>query len=443
MDIEKILDFAGKYGMLSRGDKVLCAVSGGADSVCMLHILLETSQKCGFQVEAAHFNHMLRGEESDRDESFVRRMCAGLNVPFYAGRGDVKSWAAERGMGLEEAARHLRYDFLLETAEKAGAGKIATAHTADDNAETVIMRLARGTGLKGLCGIPPVRGKLIRPILCMTRAQVEEYLRERGLEHVEDSTNSEDFCTRNRVRHFVMPVLKEINPGASEAVSFMTELLREDLSFLEGEAERFMAAFPGNKLPVKELLGLPEPVLKRVIIGKARENLNKVHVDRILLLLRGSDPSAEADVPGMRVRREYGWVIFGGGEKKTFSPVTLGIGEKAVIDGLDLEISVQEEKSGKIYNSLNTFFFNYDNICGKITVRPRKTGDAIKTPGGTKTLKKLFIEKKIPAAERERIPVIADSEKLLGVWRIAANPQCAPREHGRTVKITIKKKGLG
>jgi tRNA(Ile)-lysidine synthase len=324
MELKDILSFWEEYHMLPENGKILCAVSGGADSVCMLHLLKSMAEKLHISVAAAHFNHMLRGDESDRDEEFVRSLCEDLNVPFYSGRGDVAKFARENSMGTEEAARKLRYDFLFKTAEEIGAQKIATAHTADDNAETVIMRIARGTGLKGLCGIPPVRDNIIRPILTVTRQEVEDHLEKYGLPHVEDSTNLSDDYTRNKIRHLVMPVLREINPQVSEAVASMTELLRQDESFLEREAEAALKRFPGERLPVKELLELPEPVLRRVIMARAGENLNKVHVESILSLLRTGGPSAELSIPGKTLRREYGDIIFGAQEAQPgFEPVII------------------------------------------------------------------------------------------------------------------------
>ena len=187
---------------------MLCAVSGGVDSMYLLHRMAELGAQRGFAVGCAHFNHGLRGAESDRDEAFVRAQCEKLGVPFYAGRGDV---ASVRGMGTEAAARELRYAFLTHCADEHGYDWIATAHTADDNAETLLLNLARGCGLRGLTGIPPQRGKLLRPMLDTTRAQAEAYLTARAIPHVEDSTNAADTYARNRVRHHAVPALESVN----------------------------------------------------------------------------------------------------------------------------------------------------------------------------------------------------------------------------------------
>lgn len=223
--------------VIAHGARVLCAVSGGVDSMYLLHRMAELGAQRGFTVGCAHFNHGLRGVESDRDEAFVRAQCEKLGVPFYAGRGDVTS---VRGMGTEAAARELRYAFLTHCADEHGYDWIATAHTADDNAETLLLNLARGCGLRGLTGIQPQRGKLLRPMLDTTRAQAEAYLTARAIPHVEDSTNAADTYARNRVRHHAVPALESVNTAFVQHTSDTAALLREDERFLSGLAADFL-----------------------------------------------------------------------------------------------------------------------------------------------------------------------------------------------------------
>ena len=209
--------FADKYNMLPQGSTVLCALSGGADSMALLSVLEALAKPRSLTLHAAHFNHQLRGEESQRDEDFVVQWCQKRGIPLVVGRGDVAQEAQEQGKGVEETARAMRYGFLTATAQELGADKIATAHNADDNAETLLLHLARGTGLDGLTGIPPVRGILIRPLLATPRIDIAVYLAQEEIPHVEDSSNQDTVYARNRLRQEVMPPGSEprlcLHPG--------------------------------------------------------------------------------------------------------------------------------------------------------------------------------------------------------------------------------------
>ena len=217
------------HQMLTPGEAVLVALSGGADSTALLRALL----LLGYPVRAFHLNHCLRGAEAERDEAFCRSLCARLQVPLTVSRADIRAESVQRGESIETAARHIRYERLFAAA---GEGRIATAHTADDSVETVLFHLARGTGPEGLTGIPPVRGQLVRPLIETTRADVEDFLRQLGQDYVTDSTNADDRYTRNRIRHAVIPVLREINPALPDAVTRLSGLLRQDNAYLDGEA---------------------------------------------------------------------------------------------------------------------------------------------------------------------------------------------------------------
>ena len=193
-----------EYAMLPAGGHVLCAVSGGADSVCLLHLLKGQAEAAGFSLTAAHFDHGLRGEDSRRDAAFVEQLCRDWGVPCVTGSGDVAAEARRRGAGIEETARDLRYTFLEQTADRVGAGVIATAHNADDNVETLLLHLVRGSGLQGLTGIPPRRGEVVRPLLTTSRAEIMDYLEEHHIPHREDSSNSDEAFTRNRLRREIL-----------------------------------------------------------------------------------------------------------------------------------------------------------------------------------------------------------------------------------------------
>ena len=226
---------------LSPGSALVCAVSGGADSVALLHCLRALSEELGFSLTAAHFNHCLRGEESDGDEAFVRDLCGKWGIPLTVGRGDAAKRARETGESLEEAARALRHGFL-----SAQPGLIATAHNADDQVETVLINLLRGTGLKGLCGMEPQSGRIVRPLLTVTRVEILAYLQENGLSWREDSSNFEDDALRNRLRHHVIPLFRQENPSLAATVARSTAILRRDEAHLEARRRRSFIKPPGT-----------------------------------------------------------------------------------------------------------------------------------------------------------------------------------------------------
>lgn len=399
----RLLKFAREQNLMASGDTVICAVSGGADSVAMLFALYLLREKLGITLEAAHFNHNLRGEESLRDETFVRELCARYEIPLHVASGEIRSGKK----GLEAAARDARYAFLESL-----PGKIATAHTADDNAETILMHLVRGTGLKGLGGIAPQRGKLIRPMLGITRREVEDFLAEWHLPHVEDSTNKTDAFLRNRLRHHVMPLLAAENPRIAENLSQMALRLREDEACLSQ-----LSSY--ETLPeVETLRTLPSAVRSRMLERFLKENgvrePEDVHIAQAEALVFSDSPSASAAFPGgVILSRQYGHLT-ANPTGEAFTPVTLTCPGSTEAAG----IRITCEPAGELAQSENLL-----TVCpsGKISIRPRQTGDKIRLSGGSKSLKKLFIDRKIPAAVRERIPVVCDETGILGVYSIGVN----------------------
>ena len=238
---QKVLSFMKKNHMTDRGDSVLAAVSGGADSVCLLLLLHEMAAELGIKVFAFHMNHGIRGAEADRDERFVMELCERLNIPLTVAHEKVEEYAAERGLSGEEAGRILRYHHLGETAEKYQCAKIAVAHHEDDDAETVLLNLFRGSGLAGLSGIRPVRENIIRPLLCVSRKEIEEYLNEQELSWCEDSTNKENDYTRNKIRNELLPwVTENINSRAAEHILAVSEFAAQADAYFEMEAERIL-----------------------------------------------------------------------------------------------------------------------------------------------------------------------------------------------------------
>ena len=401
--LNKLERFLREQDMTRPGDTVVCAVSGGADSVALLFALYLLKEKLGIAVEAAHFNHHLRGEESDRDETFVRDLCDRYDIPLHLGGGTV----VPGEKGLEAAARDARYAFL-----RGIPGKIATAHTADDNAETVLMHLIRGTGLKGLGGITPVHGNVIRPMLRITRKEVEAFLEEWCLSHIEDSSNGTDAFLRNRVRHHVMPLLRQENPKIAENLSQMALRLRLDEEFLSSQANS--TALPG----VEKLKNMPKALRNRALETFLKENGVKEpedsHIALAESLVFSDKPSARACFPGgITLARNYDRLEVLT-EEKELEEVILPCPGEVELPGLRITCAPGEE-------AVNTPDAFTVAAVGTIRIRSRKAGDSIRLSGGSKSLKKLFIDRKIPAARRQQIPVVCDDAGILGVYTIGAN----------------------
>lgn len=403
--LNKLLAFIRKHDMLQSGDQVICAVSGGADSIALLFALYLLQKKLQIHVSAAHFNHGLRGEESDRDESFVRSFCERFDIPLSVGAGRV----VPGKKGLEAAARDARYSYL-----KSLPGKIATAHTANDNAETMLMHLVRGTGLRGLGAISPVNGVLIRPMLNITRQEVESFLQEYHLEYVTDSSNDTDMFLRNRLRHHVMPLLEKENPRIYENMSALAQRLQEDEEVLAGLVS------PDDCLDVTKLQGLSRPIRYRTIADFLQKagvpEPESEHIALVDKLIYSENPSAKADLPGgVRIAREYNVLRVRSVCTKlgTYSLTCPGMQELP-----ELGLRVLCKNATKPVDCVDAFTVQ---TMGQLVLRCRQAKDTIRLYGGSRELKKLFIDRKIPAAQRMQVPVIADDGGILGVYGIGVN----------------------
>lgn len=403
--LNKLLSQLRKYQMVSSGERVVCAVSGGADSVALLWAMYLLKDKLNIRLEAAHFNHGLRGEESDRDEAFVRDFCRGYGIPCHVGRGEVKAGKK----GLEAAARDARYGFLYSL-----DAKIATAHTANDNAETVLMHLVRGTGLKGLGAIAPVNGRLIRPMLTVTRDEVMDFLAQYHLSHVEDSSNGADAFLRNRLRHHVMPLLQQENPRLVQNLSAMAMELRQDELALQQQICVQQA------LDVEQLRQMPRSLRSRTLCAFLElhgvKEPERTHVELAEQLVFSDNPSAYACFPGkVQLRRCYGHLVCAD-QSQPIPEQHIPQSGTAELTSLGLRIICDRGEAPE--RDKNCFAVK---PAGGMILRSRQSGDEIRLAGGTKSLKKLFIDNKIPAQERDRIPVLADDMGVLAVYGFGPN----------------------
>ena len=439
----EVLSRCRREHLFAEGDRVICAVSGGADSMAMLWCLHSFREELGIRICAAHFNHCLRGEEADRDEAFVRSFCAEHGIEFFAGRADVAAFAGENGQTLEEAAREKRYEFLLSLP----GDKIATAHNADDNAETVLLHLLRGSGLRGLCGIPPQRGRIVRPMLSVSRAEILKFLNEEGIAWQEDRTNGDDDCLRNRLRHHVMPLLYGESPELWKLLLRQCELLRGEDALLDKLAQELLEP-DGEGYRITPLLSADDALQKRALRLMLREalpqNAAQSHISALQELLHAGSPSAQLALPnGLTVRRRYDTLVITDQEEElTFPEIALQNPGMTRIPPLGLTvtctISENFEKQG---NTPFQFAVKYDMIANAaLKLRPRRTGDRMKMDGGyTKTLKKLLIEQKIPRDRRQQLPVLTDGESVIAVLGLGVSADYRADDGERAVVITVEK----
>lgn len=423
-----------RYDLIPEGSRVLCALSGGADSMYLLSRLLEG----GYAVHAAHYNHALR-PTAQRDEQFVRDWCAGHGVPLTVARGDVAGWAAEHRMGLEEAGRELRYAFLRRAAAEADCTVIATGHHALDNAETVLMNLIRGCGLNGLSGIPERRGDLVRPMLRVTREEIDTYLSQRGIPHVEDESNAATDCTRNRIRHELLPLLEQLNPQAAAHIAAAASRAAEDHGELCRQAQLLLECRTqtqeGVSLPVETLAAAARPVALRALSALCPTALS-VHLEGMLTLCTRADPSARIDLPGGgSALRVYDRLLIAPPPLPPPPPAALREGTQHW--GGWLITCTRAVCPPKAYTDPNRFCLRE----GTYHIRSRREGDVLrlgKRP--EKTIKKLMIEGKLPRHQRGLVPVLADCEDRAAAAGGFGPHRGALAEPGtRCLNITIQK----
>ncbi len=430
--IEKILEYINEHQMLQEGDTVVAGVSGGADSVCLLFVLLKIRETIPFRLTAVHMNHKIR-EEAGEDAAFVEALCGTWNCPYRYMEADVEAYALGHHMSCEEAGRFLRYQAFAQVLEEEGAedGKVAVAHNKNDHAETVLFHLLRGSGLAGLTGIHPVRGRVIRPLLCVTRPEIEAFLEENQLAYCIDKTNSEDTYTRNKIRHHMLAYAEQ--EVCSQAVSHIYDtsvIVREALAYVDCHTQMAMerCGVASEKDMIFDVAAFEkeEPLIQKQLLLMAMERLSEnrkdisaVHI-RLLLGLFTRQGNASVDLPcGLRAYREYGRVRLAGRERERAesAPGVLRIPGVTRWGGYRFVCQLLPyEKSQIIPQKTYTKWFDYDKISKYLVLRTRQSGDYLMTrgDGGRKSLKAYMIGEKIPQAERDRIPVLADGEHI--VW---------------------------
>ena len=397
-----LLPYMEQWHMLpSPGGTVLCAVSGGRDSVCLLHYLRTLGAEHGFTVAAAHLNHLMR-PTALRDVAFLADFCRAREISLYVEERDVRALAAQQGIGEEEAGRKARYDFLERTARQIGAERIATAHHRRDQAETVMLNLLRGTGPEGLGGIPPVRGPYIRPLLDTPRQEIEQYLKENGLTHIEDETNESRAYARNRLRLDVWPALEGLHSGAEENVARAARVIRRENVFLDELAREYLPR-EGTEISCTALQSAPEALRSRVVrlllarLPAGKKDVTAAHVEAVLALCGGK-----------------GWVSLPAGMGACCDGETLRV---QMVGEIPPALSLQPGE-----NRWGGYTVTWQGT-GKAIVRSWRSEDRMTLPGsrGSRSLKRLFAERGIVPPERETLPVVTVDGRVAAACGVGAD----------------------
>lgn len=418
------------------GQWTLCAVSGGLDSMCLLFMLDEWCKERGGQVAAAHFNHRLRGAAADRDEEFVRDICARWGIPLTVGREDVGEYAKREGLSLEEAARNLRYAFLRRTAAERECERLYTAHHADDNAETVLLNLIRGTGLTGLTGMDWEQSGVCRPLLSVTRAELEAYAARWEVPHVEDETNADpEAAARNRLRLQVMPLLKELNPRAVEHICRTAGYLRTADESLEEDALNRLAHVRtrGGRaaLSVDALFDAPEAVRPRMLLelfdrlDVGRKDVGAVHLEALLTLAGEGRRRVEGRISlphGVTARHAGGRLIL---ETRPQDLAEVRLLPDSPLRWGDYTLTLLDGSEGE---GISFCWQGRPGQSPVVTVAPCPPGGRLTLPGarGSRSVKRLCLDGRISLAERDRLPAIYVEGELAAVWRLGVNTAFAP-----------------
>ena len=453
--LDRVRSTIRRYRMISGRDTVLAAVSGGPDSVFMLHVLLELRDEFGFELRVAHLDHRFRGDESRADAEFVRDLADSHGLPCRCEEENVPEFLLTHAMSKQDAARMIRYRFLIRVAKQEYCQRIATGHNADDQAETVLMRVIRGAGPDGLAGIPPKRdGMIIRPVLDVWRSEIEQYLEEHGLASRTDASNLESGCLRNRIRNELLPELEQYNQGIRRSLvslgTIMTDVAAHfdrltDLALPELVKTARLGQFA---LDSAKLSGYDE-ALQRSVFRKVFESLRPDlaplpfrHVEGMLNLVRRAEVGVGVDLPaGAQARLEHGRLVLSDGPGPAeLPPRELPVPGEAVFEDTGLTLTaelVPRESAAPRPDALtdDEALFDWDGVSAPLTVRGRREGDRFRPFGmdGTKSLKELFIDSKVAASFRGAVPLVCDDKGILWVVGIRRSDAAAIGESTKQV----------
>lgn len=427
--LEKISLTVLKHSMLMGGETVLVGLSGGPDSVCLLRALKMLSGKYDIKLCAVYVDHGLRPGETGKEIQFCKNLCESLNVPFMIKKIDVKGLADARGLNKQEAGRILRYDAFETSAFEAKASKIALGHNLDDQVETFFMRVLRGSGMKGLSGIPPVRGKIIRPLFETSRAEIEKFLSEEGASYMVDSSNLKTDYARNKLRSTLMPVLKGLSPGFIETIGGTAEIIGEEDAYLEVAVTKALMKLITRKTDKTiELFITPLEIMDRVILRRViRRAINEtsglrglglVHVESILRLIKTGKAGDRIYLPkGVRAIKKYATLVMTSEIQAKMRTYELGHEGTVVIKEAGLAIESRPYDRDEKADGKASAVFDAGKLTFPLIIRPREDGDFFypRGLGGRKKLQDFFTDEKIPRDERDAVPIVVSGGEIIWV----------------------------
>lgn len=429
--LHKLLKTIDRYDMIGSGDNIVVGVSGGADSVALLHMLYSLRYRLNIKLFVAHINHGLRGQDADMDADYVRKICREWDVPFFLDEVDIKALSKSHSLSEEEVGRKARYDFYEKVLLKVDGNKIALGHHRDDQIETILYNIIRGTGMEGLQGIKPVRdGKIIRPLLEFDRLSIERYLKKHDIVYRHDRTNYQTIYTRNKIRLELIPYIERtLNQGFKDSIIRMTDILGEEDDFLKKYTEKLMEKnldMNANQITISiDFLQSCHQAIKRRIIRRCVEHLfgsmsdiGKVHIDSIINMERLPIGSI-IDLPwDLKVYRDYDDILLIRGKMHREKGICakLEVPSTVILDKHKMAIRAKHVAKW-CFGATDCVYIDGDAIIGPLHIRNRKDGDRFKPLGmqGSKKLKDFFIDEKVPRYIRDSIPLVVDGENIIWV----------------------------
>jgi len=449
----KVFSYIDRQQMLTPGMEVLVGFSGGADSTALLLLLKEYGEKHHIGVRAVHVHHGIRGESADRDQAFCAKFCQERGIPLRMYRRDVPAYAAAHHMSLEEAGREVRYEIFSRCLEDGFGERVALAHHQNDQAETMLFRLSRGTGLRGLCGMEPVRLPYIRPLLCVTRQEVTDWLVSRHISWVEDESNQETEYARNRIRKTILAPMEAAWPGTVARLSGTAERLREVEEYLTYETDRAWNRYAKavNDDYAIDLQAFTElhPAMQKLVLRKGMElltggkDLEAVHVEQLLQLVHGKR-GGRTDLPG----HAYGQLGYDAlflrkkisAKTEILPEIPVKIGENTFAGQIFSAVVEEAAENEKIPTKRYTKWFDYDKIKQGMVLRNRKPGDYLANGAGShKKLKDYFIDEKIPREDRDRMILLADGNHIMWAVGMRISEEYKVTEQTRRIlKVQMK-----